>query len=172
MKLLFLRTVFVLSLLGASFAARADDSANVLDLLPDKLEGPDGRKIPRSAIEGKTVALYFSASWCAPCRHFTPLLLDFRSRHHEDDFEVLFVSFDRSISEKRAYVRKSGMPWPSTPGRRTRINRKLADLFDVRAYPALVVIGADGEVLARDGRAGVTGDPENALANWREGRGS
>jgi nucleoredoxin len=26
------------------------------------------------ALRGKVVAFYFSAHWCPPCQHFTPLL--------------------------------------------------------------------------------------------------
>ena len=27
--------------------------------------------------DNKIICLYFSASWCAPCKKFTPLLIDF-----------------------------------------------------------------------------------------------
>lgn len=34
----------------------------------------DGTEVTADALEGKKLAVYFSASWCAPCKQFTPIL--------------------------------------------------------------------------------------------------
>lgn len=34
----------------------------------------DGTEVGPEALDGKVLALYFSASWCAPCKQFTPIL--------------------------------------------------------------------------------------------------
>lgn len=34
----------------------------------------DGTEVTAEALEGKVLAVYFSASWCAPCKQFTPIL--------------------------------------------------------------------------------------------------
>lgn len=34
----------------------------------------DGSEVTAEALEGKVLAVYFSASWCAPCKQFTPIL--------------------------------------------------------------------------------------------------
>lgn len=47
---------------------------------------------------GKHLAFYFSASWCGPCRTFTPLLTEFYAEAKKTgtvDLEVVFVSLDR-----------------------------------------------------------------------------
>lgn len=34
----------------------------------------DGKEVGMEALDGKVLAVYFSASWCAPCKQFTPIL--------------------------------------------------------------------------------------------------
>lgn len=34
----------------------------------------DGTEVTAEALDGKVLAVYFSASWCAPCKQFTPIL--------------------------------------------------------------------------------------------------
>lgn len=34
----------------------------------------DGTEVGAEALDGKVLAVYFSASWCAPCKQFTPVL--------------------------------------------------------------------------------------------------
>ena len=38
--------------------------------------------------------MYFSASWCPPCKYFTPKLIDFYWAMKHKKFEVLLVSHD------------------------------------------------------------------------------
>merc|ERR1712007_54170 len=58
---------------------------------------PEGKLITkdgRSALsKGKTVALYFSAHWCGPCRQFTPKLAEWYTKDLKaKGMEVIFVS--------------------------------------------------------------------------------
>ena len=59
----------------------------------------------------KLFALYFSAHWCAPCRKFTPQLVEFYNRvaPQHPEFELVFVSDDRSPFGMETYMRD--MPW-------------------------------------------------------------
>ena len=46
----------------------------------DEVAGPllshTGETLDFTALVGKSVALYFSAHWCGPCRGFTPKLIE------------------------------------------------------------------------------------------------
>lgn len=44
----------------------------------------DGSEVTAEALEGKVLAVYFSASWCAPCKQFTPILKSVYSKLQKD----------------------------------------------------------------------------------------
>ncbi|KAE8704953.1 putative nucleoredoxin 1-2 [Hibiscus syriacus] len=51
------------------------------------------------SLKGKKLGLYFSASWCGPCRRFTPNLIEvYSALSSKGDFEVIFVSADEERS--------------------------------------------------------------------------
>lgn len=93
--------------------------------------------------------LYFSAHWCPPCRKFTPQLVAYYDQiaHDHPEFEIIFVSADRSAEDMATYMRESGMPWPAIE------YAKLANVPALQKYvgrgiPDLVIVDASGKVLA------------------------
>ncbi len=97
----------------------------------------------------KLIGLYFSARWCGPCRKFTPTLVEYYNRvaPSHPEFEILFVSNDRSEPAMEAYMRDAQMPWPAV-----RFD-KVAEKEAVQKYagagiPCLVVIDSDGRVVS------------------------
>jgi nucleoredoxin len=102
------------------------------------------------------IGLYFSAQWCGPCRKFTPELVAFYNRTvaAHPEFEILFVSFDRSGPGMEKYMRDMQMPWPAVsfdklPGKETL--KKYAG----ESIPCLVIVDANGKVIS-DSYAGKT----------------
>ena len=63
----------------------------------------------------KLIGLYFSAHWCPPCRKFTPNLVAYYNKNAaaHPEFEILFVSFDKSAAAMESYMRELQMPWPA-----------------------------------------------------------
>lgn len=120
-------------------------------------------------IAGKTVALYFTASWCGPCHHFTPKLVHLYEQASANGFEVVLVPWDEAEDERNAYARHFGMKWLALP--HTPDGRALADeltlRYDVTSIPTLVVlnVSADGNqatILSRDARM----DVERGRVSW------
>ena len=71
-----------------------------------------------SAFQDKAVVgLYFSAHWCPPCRQFTPVLADFHKELQEEDaeFEIVFVSFDRTEGDLKKYIAEAHGDWYNVP---------------------------------------------------------
>lgn len=96
----------------------------------------------------KLIALYFSAHWCAPCRKFTPQLVEFYNRvaPQHPEFEIVFFSNDRSSSGMETYMRDTQMPWPAIDF------AKLPGKEGLKKYgggdiPCLVVLDASGKVI-------------------------
>ncbi|MDQ2919249.1 MAG: thioredoxin domain-containing protein, partial [Verrucomicrobiota bacterium] len=97
----------------------------------------------------KLIGLYFSARWCPSCRKFTPTLVEYYNRvaPSHPEFEILFVSNDRSEAAMEQYMRDTQMPWPAV-----RFD-KLAEKEALQKYagagiPCLVIIDSDGRVLS------------------------
>jgi nucleoredoxin len=95
-------------------------------------------------------AFYYSASWCGPCRAFTPKLVDFYKyfKKSHPNFEVIFVGNDGTQDAMLAYMKTDEMPWPSM---------KYPDLdkpaVSVKKYfgpgiPDLVLTDENGKVLS------------------------
>jgi len=63
------------------------------------------------------VLLYFSASWCPPCRKFTPKLKAFYEMANKSKkrVEVVFISCDETEDEALAYMRESHGDWLMAP---------------------------------------------------------
>jgi len=142
------------------------------DLLKDvDLQKKDGsHEKGGTALKGKIVALYFSAHWCPPCRQFTPVLKDFYEELVDDksgDFEIVFVSFDRSAEDLKEYLNESHGDWYFLPYGSSHI-QELATKYNVSGIPALVVIKPNGDAITKNGRPDVQGkSPAQALEGWK-----
>ena len=62
----------------------------------------------------KIVGIYFGAKWCPPCQSFTPPLVSFRNKN-SSEFEVVFVSSDRSKADQLAYMQRKNMSFTAVP---------------------------------------------------------
>jgi nucleoredoxin len=97
----------------------------------------------------KLIALYFSAHWCAPCRKFTPTLVDYYNRvaPQHPEFEIIFVSSDKSQFGMDTYMREANMPWPAID------YQKLGGKDAIKKYagdgiPCLVLVDQTGKVIS------------------------
>lgn len=103
-----------------------------------------------TALEKKAlIALYFSAHWCGPCRKFTPQLVEFYNRvaAQHPEFELIFVSDDRSAPDMQNYMREANMPWPAVDYQKLAGKGALKK-FGGAAIPCLVLVDATGKVLS------------------------
>jgi thiol-disulfide isomerase/thioredoxin len=95
---------------------------------------------------GKVCAIYFSASWCGPCRNFTPQLLGLynQAKSASKNFEVIFCSLDHNEEDFTAYYAKMG--WPAIPYDSNQ-REGLAARYKVNGIPRLLVLGSGGQIL-------------------------
>jgi len=88
--------------------------------------------------------LYFSASWCPPCKKVTPRLMEFYQKSPAS-VEVLFISADKSEEEYQKYA--NTMPWLSIDYRDQVLIDALRTRYYVEGIPAVVVVSRDGELI-------------------------
>ena len=127
----------------------------------------DGSTITRASLAGKTLALYFSAHWCGPCRGFTPKLKELYESMKaagRDDFEFIFVSSDRDQAAFDQYLGE--MPWCALPFSNRKGKAALSKRFQVEGIPTLVTIDAQGNTINKDARGAAGADPKGAEFPW------
>lgn len=123
------------------------NEALIVKLFGSKLMGSNGEDIETATAltSKKAVILYFSASWCGPCRRFTPVLSKAVKEYKEsggEEIEVLFVSRDKTESSFSEYHQKMSFPAVTFE----EANR-LAREFGVQGIPELVMVSPEGNVI-------------------------
>lgn len=114
----------------------------------------------------KLIALYFSAHWCGPCRKFTPQLVEFYNRiaPQHPEFELVFVSNDRSLYGMETYMRDTQMPWPAIDFARLPDKQALKK-YAGESIPCLVLVDANGKVVSDTYAGKDRVGPEKVLAD-------
>jgi len=121
----------------------------------------DGKKSAAADLKSNDVlGIYFSASWCGPCRAFTPELIKTYNKLKQEGkkFEIVFASGDQDEAAYTSYFSK--MPWKAFPfedKRQSALNQK----FQVQGIPTLVFVeGSSGKLISTKGRSLITEEPE------------
>src|SRR5262245_983548 len=109
--LIGLSIVCIMRLAILHVAAVEPTQATWEKFFPGGLINSQGEKVSSRVLEGKMVCLYFSASWCGPCKAVTPKLAALRDQA-KGSLEVVLVSQDRSEAEQLKYMREAKMTWP------------------------------------------------------------
>ena len=156
-------TVTLALLYGLSTAKPKGEKTSKVSL-PEELLNAAGKVVSAETLSGKYVGLYFSASWCPPCRTFTPKLVDFHKANKEK-FEVLLVSGDNSEKAQANYMKKYMMPWLAVKHQSIAANL-LVKKMGVSGIPFLVILAPDGSVVTKDGRGDVDSMGSKALLKW------
>jgi nucleoredoxin len=114
----------------------------------DSLFQLQGKPDPKALDQKKYVFVYFSASWCPPCRTFTPKLVDFYKQNKKNgDFELLFVSCDENAQAMKTYMKKYEMPWIGvTHG--SKAAKEIEKKYAGNGIPCLVLLNEKDEVIA------------------------
>lgn len=148
MKKSFLAIIATLFIFGFSANAAHKNAKDFSDKIVNKEGLLDKSKLKNK----KYIVLYYSASWCPPCRQFTPKLVEYYNEMKEKKgsrmpFEVLLVPSDRSEKASLKYMQK--MPWPGIKfGQKSSI--KVVTKNSPRGIPYIVVLDKKGKVVIKD----------------------
>jgi nucleoredoxin len=104
----------------------------------------------------KLIGLYFSAYWCGPCRKFTPSLVEYYNKTvtAHPEFEIVFISHDKTGAAMEGYMRDMHMPWPAVTFDKVAGSEALTK-YAGSGIPCLVVVDENGKVIS-DSFAGKT----------------
>lgn len=126
----------------------------------------EGKPVTKDDLDQQTVfALYYGASWCAPCRKFSPDLVKYVNSVAADNpkLTVVLMSNDEKDSEMLKYMQEEKMPFAAVPMKAMQSSPALYYYLG-GGIPQLTIVDRNGKILADSiGRTGYVG-PKPAMA--------
>lgn len=124
----------------------------------DSLSVPDinGNLISLQSFHGKIVLLHFWASWCGPCRHEAPevvqLYRDFHGMHYNGaaDFEIFSISLDDNRSKWLNAIDNLNFFWENHGSELNGWDNSLTRRFQINSIPATLLLDENGKVIGNN----------------------
>jgi len=141
-KILAVSAILVLLLSCTDNVPKSRGTA-ATDFTLQELNG--GKNVALSDMKGKVVLLEFWATWCPPCRASVPGIERLYERYKDKGVMVLAVSMDDGGWDTvQAFVKENGIKYMVLKG-----NDDVAEKYQVRSIPMLVVIDKEGKIVKR-----------------------
>lgn len=139
---------------SAAAAAVAANAVPASAKIPAALEGKllDDRGNSASILNEdgsapKYYLFYYSASWCGPCRSFTPELVRYykQLKGRDASLATVLVPSDKTRDAEVAYLKDHRMPWPGVDLDKSPVRAVPDNTYGY--IPSMVLTDADGKVL-------------------------
>lgn len=151
--------------LGVMMSAGLAIAKTPVEQVGESLRDHQGKELKAEVLKDKKlVAYYFSASWCPPCRAFSPKLVEFYEQN-QNEVEVILVPGDQNEQAQLKYMKDYKMPW-KTLALGSKEVRELVDTYEIQGIPALVVVNAEGKEITRNGVREVYNNPQGVVEEW------
>jgi nucleoredoxin len=121
-----------------------------------------------TALEHKKLYLFFfTSNGSRPGHKLTTQLVEYYNRvaPQHPEFEVIFISADRSQFGMETCITQSNMPWPALAYDKLDSKGGAIQKDLVREIPCLVLVDASGRVLSPSGKGEKDSSPEKVLAD-------
>jgi len=116
--------------------------------------GTEVQPVSNTRDNATAFAFYFSASWCPPCRSFTPMLVEFYNNTRDTGLEIIFVGLDQDAESHNKYFAKmpwKAIPWYGSDSDKEDPRQTLTQEFKIRGIPHLAVTDRDGKIIETGG---------------------
>ena len=110
-----------------------------------------GRTVKLSSFRGKYVLVDFWASWCGPCRHENPNVVQAFNQFKNKNFTVLGVSLDRPGQKENWInaIKEDNLTWTHVSDLKFW-QSEVVPVYQVSSIPYNVLVDPDGKVVAEN----------------------
>ncbi|HEY3595198.1 MAG TPA: TlpA disulfide reductase family protein [Polyangiaceae bacterium] len=106
--------------------------------------GSEGDRIHLSELKGHPVVLDFWATWCEPCQLAAPVLDRLSRKNHDKGLVVVGVNTSDQPGRAPVFAKRRGLSYPIVYDS----DEEVARLYGVSNLPTLIVINAEGHIVA------------------------
>ncbi len=139
--------------LRAPLDRMADGQAGGQEAPPLRLESLDAEWVDLVSFDGQVVVLDFWATWCPPCRRGLPEFQKLSEEYEREQADVVFLAVnvlercapDQRVDVVRRFMESQGLDLKVLIDR----DGDVAEAWGIDAIPLTVVIGPEGEIVAR-----------------------
>ncbi len=124
---------------GEEIAKTRDDN-RALDFTLNDL---DGRNVRLSDYKGKTILLYFMATWCPECRTTIPHLKEIYSLYNAKGLVLLTIDVMESREKASAFSKKYSLPFPTLLDGEGKVYQS----YGVFGVPLTALIDRNGRII-------------------------
>jgi thiol-disulfide isomerase/thioredoxin len=108
--------------------------------------GPDGRPVELTALNGKLRLVNIWATWCVPCRQEMPALDQLQAEFGGPEFEVVAVNVDtRNLERPRTWLQENGVTrlayYADPSGKVMQVLQRSGELVGL---PTSILVDRDG----------------------------
>ena len=107
------------------------------------LKDLDGRSVRLSDYKGRTIVLYFMATWCPECRGAIPQLKDIYSSYNARGLVLLAINVMESKDKVAAFSRKYNLPYPVLLDEDGKVYRS----YGVGGVPVKALVDRNGRII-------------------------
>jgi nucleoredoxin len=121
--------------------------SRIVAALKDAMVDSDGNAAKVDVEGSKVFALYYSASWCGPCRQFSPSLVKYVNEvaAANPKLTVVLVSSDEKDADMFKYMKEDKMPFMAVPMAKSP---SVLLGYAKGSIPQLTIVDRYGKVLA------------------------
>ncbi len=143
------RTILIAALAALSLTTMAQAGPETFKGKPMpsfSMVDTSGKKVTNASLKGKVVLIDFWATWCPPCREFTPVLQKLHKKYGSKGLVVLGAdTFERTPEAQTkgaaAFAKQNGLTY-----RMTLKNDKFAESLKIDGIPTMFLIDKKGVV--------------------------
>lgn len=109
----------------------------------------EGKPVSLSSFRGKYVLVDFWASWCGPCRHENPNVVEAYKKFSNKNFTVLGVSLDRAREPWIQAIKDDNLSWTQVSDLKFW-NNEAAQKYKVQGIPFNFLVDPKGVIIAKN----------------------